>query len=312
MDLDHSGASAPLVENPAVLQSPLQVAIAGREMASPLETPSKEVVGWVECRRCGKWRMLEKGVNDWRGAFYCEMNKWAPNQDACHKLEDPVAVTPGSPSKSSALSPGWKGSDCVRKRGVVDFDWRQCTHCKFYYVQNHLVSSEDAIVAAKNQALSAEASGCVECIVSGNHSPICEDRKAFLEEQGIQQQRNVQTDTKLQTQPDSQKDVSRKEGSHDQQQNLETNHKEQQPSADRSTLDPVANLAAQAPATEKPNTIPTEAVEPAMTFELKQLVTVLDRTGHGQNKQGGAARIAKCNADGTYNIKYVLGGGEKK
>ena len=40
-------------------------------------------------------------------------------------------------------------------------------------------------------------------------------------------------------------------------------------------------------------------------------VVVAARTWPGMNKPGGAGRILRANADGTYDIKYLLGGSEK-
>uniref|UniRef100_A0A7S2RR60 MCM3-like winged helix domain-containing protein n=1 Tax=Mucochytrium quahogii TaxID=96639 RepID=A0A7S2RR60_9STRA len=46
-------------------------------------------------------------------------------------------------------------------------------------------------------------------------------------------------------------------------------------------------------------------------FKKGQVVTIASRTQPGMNKPGGTARLTKLNPDGTYNVKYVLGGGER-
>ena len=46
-------------------------------------------------------------------------------------------------------------------------------------------------------------------------------------------------------------------------------------------------------------------------FKKGQTVKVASRTQPGMNKQGGVGRVAKVNADGTVNVKYILGGSEK-
>ncbi len=47
-------------------------------------------------------------------------------------------------------------------------------------------------------------------------------------------------------------------------------------------------------------------------FNIGQVVDVASRTFPGMNKPGGTGRVTKINEDGTLNIKYVLGGSEKK
>ncbi|TMW56922.1 hypothetical protein Poli38472_002847 [Pythium oligandrum] len=42
-------------------------------------------------------------------------------------------------------------------------------------------------------------------------------------------------------------------------------------------------------------------------FMVGQLVEVIDRTWRGVNKPGGAAWITEINADGTYNVRYIIG-----
>ena len=46
-------------------------------------------------------------------------------------------------------------------------------------------------------------------------------------------------------------------------------------------------------------------------MEKGDTVSVLSRTWPGVNKPGGAGRIWKVNEDGTYDIKYLLGGSER-
>jgi hypothetical protein len=46
------------------------------------------------------------------------------------------------------------------------------------------------------------------------------------------------------------------------------------------------------------------------TWEVGETVNVLSRTGPGVNKPGGVGRISAKNADGTYNVKYVMCGRE--
>jgi hypothetical protein len=48
------------------------------------------------------------------------------------------------------------------------------------------------------------------------------------------------------------------------------------------------------------------------TFAVGETVDVVPRTWVGINKPGGIGRVVKTNDDGTYNVKYVLGGLDKK
>jgi hypothetical protein len=317
-DLDRSSALMSSVAVSAAMAVTLpSVSFAARASAGPLDPPpvKDEEVGWVECRRCGKWRMLEIGVNDWRGAFYCEMNKWSPAQDACHKLEDPAATTPRSPSKSpsrcNAHLPSWKASDCIKKNPVVDFKWSQCVHCKYWYMQNHTVCS--APVADKKAADlhngSSDGGQCAKSIVSqacGDTSSTCA-RAAFLEEQ------IVPTDTPSQTQLEAnQKETPAQPGADPLSTSADPALSTSADPALSTSADPALSTSAEAHTTATTQLAKIEVAKPLVSFEIKQLVIVADRTGHGLNKQGGTARISACNADGTYNVTYVLGGREKK
>jgi len=46
-------------------------------------------------------------------------------------------------------------------------------------------------------------------------------------------------------------------------------------------------------------------------FEIGEVVNVEARTFPGMNKHGGVGRITAVHEDGTFNVKYVLGGSEK-
>lgn len=46
-------------------------------------------------------------------------------------------------------------------------------------------------------------------------------------------------------------------------------------------------------------------------WSVGDVVCVVSRMFPGSNKPGGVGRITACHPDGTYNVKYVLGGGEK-
>ena len=48
-----------------------------------------------------------------------------------------------------------------------------------------------------------------------------------------------------------------------------------------------------------------------VTFSVGDNVNVEARTWSGINKPGGVGRVSKVNDDGTYNVKYALGGSEK-
>jgi hypothetical protein len=69
-----------------------------------------------------------------------------------------------------------------------------------------------------------------------------------------------------------------------------------------------APAAAPAAAPEQPST----ACNPlACGVQLGQVVNVISRTGPGSNKPGGQGRVVKMHEDGSFDVKYVLGGREK-
>ena len=71
---------------------------------------------------------------------------------------------------------------------------------------------------------------------------------------------------------------------------------------------------AHVPAESKPSKeAAVEEKKPAVDcpFRVKQTVSVEARTYPGMNKHGGVGRVMKINADGTVNVKYILGGSEK-
>ncbi|RLN59996.1 hypothetical protein BBJ28_00001357 [Nothophytophthora sp. Chile5] len=47
-------------------------------------------------------------------------------------------------------------------------------------------------------------------------------------------------------------------------------------------------------------------------FQVGDLVEIVERMWAGINKPGGTARIKTVNADGTYNVKFVIGSGKEK
>ncbi|CAK9046364.1 Hypothetical protein SCF082_LOCUS26109, partial [Durusdinium trenchii] len=49
----------------------------------------------------------------------------------------------------------------------------------------------------------------------------------------------------------------------------------------------------------------------APCFTVGQIVQVEARTQPGVNKHGGTGRVVRVNGNGSYDVKYVLGGGEK-
>jgi hypothetical protein len=51
----------------------------------------KEERAWAQCSKCGKWRLLAKGKEEWRGVFHCDMNSWDENYSRCDAAEDPTA-----------------------------------------------------------------------------------------------------------------------------------------------------------------------------------------------------------------------------
>ena len=65
-------------------------------------------------------------------------------------------------------------------------------------------------------------------------------------------------------------------------------------------------------AIEKPAKAQEEpAAVASCPFRIKQTVHVKSRTYPGINKPGGVGRVTKINADGTVNVKYILGGSER-
>jgi hypothetical protein len=59
---------------------------------------------------------------------------------------------------------------------------------------------------------------------------------------------------------------------------------------------------------ESPVALPVTATK---EFAAGDVVLVQPRTWSGMNRPGGTGRVTKVNGDGTYNVKYILGGSDK-